>query len=360
MTTVADLIDELEDIAPPELADADDRIGLQVGDPSADVQRVCVTVDVSVGVVDLAIERGADLLVAHHPLIYAPLTSVAEIDPVRQRLVKLIRANVALFVMHTNYDTVPGGVNDALAAKLGVLDGQPLTTRKTDPLVKIAVFVPESAAEQVRNAMADAGAGMIGQYTHCSFRTTGIGSFVPLPAAQPYVGSAGRLEEVEECKLEMACVASWATDVVAAMIEAHPYDEVAYDVYELANEPIRYGYGRVGTLEDTISLREFVERTKLALGLEYAKVSGDLDKPIKRVAFCAGGASLHYREAAQAGADVYVTGDTKHQDFLDASALGLAMIDAGHFETEKPGMVVLTERLKKTFAGSGLEIEYIE
>lgn len=358
--TVADLIDELEDIAPPELADEDDRIGLQAGDPSAEVKRICVAVDVSPGVVDQAVKLKANILVAHHPLIYAPLTSVAEVDPVRKRLVRLIRADIALFVMHTNYDTAPGGVNDALATKLGVMDCEPLTTRKTDPLVKIAVFVPESAVEQVRNVMADAGAGMIGQYTHCSFRTTGIGSFVPLPAAQPYIGSAGRLEQVEECRLEMACVASWADDVVTAMIEAHPYDEVAYDIYELANEPIRYGYGRVGTLEDTISLREFAERTKLALGLEYAKVSGDMDKPIKRVAFCGGGASLHYREAAQAKADVYVTGDTKHHDMLDASALGLAMIDAGHFETEKPGMVVLAERLRKTFTGSGIDIEYVE
>lgn len=360
MTTVAELIDELENIAPPELADADDRIGLQAGDPSAEVRRVCVSVDVSVGVVDLAVGRGADLLVAHHPLIYTPLTSVAEVDPIGRRLAKLVRANAALYVMHTNYDTVPGGINDVLASTLGVVDCKPLTTRKTDPLVKIAVFVPESAVEQVRSAMADAGAGVIGQYTHCSFRTQGIGSFVPLPGAQPYIGSAGSLEEVEECRLEMVCVGSWVSGVIAAMIQAHPYDEIAYDVYQLANEPMRYGYGRVGSLEDTPSLREFAERVKLALKLDYAKVYGDLDKPIKRVAFCGGGASLHYREAALAGADVYITGDTKHHDMLDANALGLAMIDAGHFETEKPGMVALAERLTKTFAGSGVEIEYIE
>ena len=360
MTTVTDLIDELEIIAPPELADADDRIGLQVGDPSTEVRMVCVSVDVSVPVVDLAVERGADLLVAHHPLIYTPLTSVAEVDPVGKRLAKLVRAKTALYVMHTNYDTVPGGVNDVLASKLGVVGCEPLTTRKSEPLVKIVVFVPDAAIEQVRNAMADAGAGMIGQYTHCSFRTKGIGSFVPLPAAQPYIGSAGKLEEVEECRLEMACVGSRVNGVIAAMIEAHPYDEVAYDVYQLANEPMRYGYGRVGSLEDTISLAEFAERVKQALGLEHAKVSGDLDKPIKRVAFCGGGASLHYKEAAQAGADVYVTGDTKHHDVLDANALGLAMIDAGHFETEKPGMVALAERLTKTFARSEMAIEYIE
>ena len=179
MTTVAELIDELEDIAPPELADADDRIGLQVGDPSAEVRRLCVAVDVSVPVVDLAVERGADLLVAHHPLIYAPLTSIAEVDPVGKRLAKLVRAKAALYVMHTNYDTVPGGINDALASKLGVVGCEPLTTRKTDPLVKIVVFVPESAVEQVRNAMADAGADVL--VPHCGLTTKGsIGAHTAL------------------------------------------------------------------------------------------------------------------------------------------------------------------------------------
>jgi dinuclear metal center YbgI/SA1388 family protein len=360
MTTIADFIDELDEIAPPDLADADDRIGLQVGDRSREARIVCVSVDTSVAVVDLAIERKADLLVAHHPLIYTPLASLAEDDPVARRVMKLIRAGAALFVLHTNYDSVPGGVNDVLAGKLGVLDCEPLTTRKSDPYVKIVVFVPGQAVEDVRNAMAEAGAGMIGQYTHCSFRTPGIGSFVPLPTARPYVGSAGKLEEVEEYRLEMGCVASWAGSGIAAMLETHPYDEVSYDVYELANEPARYGYGRAGTLDDEISLREFADRVKSALGLDYAKVSGDLDKRIERVALCGGSGSSLFKEAAQAGADVYVTGDTKHHDRLDAGALGLAMIDAGHFETEKPGMVALSERLSKTFSGSEIEIEYIE
>lgn len=360
MPTIADFINELEQIAPPDLADTSDHIGLQVGDRSREARRVCVSVDTSDAIVDQAIERKADLLVAHHPLIHAPLASLAEDDPVARRVTKLIRVNAAVFVLHTNYDSVPGGINDALAAKLGVLDCEPLTTRKSDPYVKIAVFVPEEAVEDVRNAMAEAGAGMIGQYTHCSFRTPGIGSFVPLETARPYAGRAGRLEEVEEYRLEMICAASWASNVIAAMLETHPYDEVAYDVYKLANEPARYGYGRVGTLDEEISLREFAEKVKSALGLEYAKVSGDFDKRVKRVALCGGGGSSLFKEAAQAGADVYVTGDTKHHDRLDAGALGLAMIDAGHFETEKPGMVALTERLRKTFAGGGVEIEYVE
>lgn len=360
MPLVADLIDELESIAPPDLADEDDHVGLQVGDPSAQVSRICVSVDTSAPVIDAAIAAGADLLVAHHPLIYKPLQAVVPADPVAARVMKLISSNTALFVMHTNFDTAPGGINDALAGRLGVLDASPLTDRKQDKLYKIAVFVPQEAAEQVRNAMAEAGAGRIGQYSHCSFRTVGTGSFVPLPAAQPYIGTTGKLEEVEEIRLEMVCAGSLLDWVLAEMLEKHPYDEVAYDLYELANEPLIYGYGRVGTLDSPITLAEFAERAKSALEVRFPKVFGDLGKRISRVALLGGGGSRFYREAVAARADVFVTGDTRHHDILDALDAGIAIVDAGHFETEKPGMVALVERLRNTFAGSGMDIDYVE
>ena len=360
MTTVADVIEELESIAPPELADDDDRIGLQVGSTRTRIGRICVSVDTSPPTVDVAIGKKADLLIAHHPLIHSPLESVAEGNPVADRVVKLIRANVAVYIMHTNYDTAPGGLNDVLAQLLGVSGCWPLTNRKQDKFCKISVFVPEEAVETVRNAMAEAGAGRIGQYTHCSFRTRGTGSFVPLPAAQPYTGSVGKLEEVEEYRLEMICAGSWLDPVVDAMLEKHPYDEVAYDVYELANEPVIYGYGRVGMLEKEMTLEEFGDHVKDALGLNYARIAGDPAKPIKRVALCGGGGSSLFKDAVRAGADVFVTGDTKHHDILDANALGLAMIDAGHLDTEKPGMAALAERLKKSVSDAGVEIEFIQ
>lgn len=360
MITVAALVDELEGIAPPDLADDGDPIGLQVGDLAKEVRRVCVSVDTSPQVIDQAIRKGADILVAHHPLIYDPLKSLAEADPVARRVAKLIRAGTALYVLHTNYDTALGGVNDVLAKLLGVDTGRPLTVRKHDSLYKIVVFVPEEAVDKVRNAMAEAGAGRIGQYTHCSFRAAGTGSFAPLPAAQPYVGKTGKLEEVEEYRLEMICTGSWLDVAVAEMLDKHPYDEVAYDLYELANEPILYGYGRVGTLEKETTLREFAGVVKDALGNEWLKVTGDPEKTVKRVALCGGGGSSLFKEAVKAQADVYVTGDLKHHDILDAAALGLATIDAGHFETEKPGMVALTDRLRSFLAGREVEVEYIE
>ncbi|MGI6295807.1 MAG: Nif3-like dinuclear metal center hexameric protein [Armatimonadota bacterium] len=360
MASVFDIVNDLENIAPPQLADPEDKIGLQAGDMATQVKHVCVVVDVTDRVIETAIERRSDMIVAHHPLIFKPLTSVAQTNPVQRRLIALIKANIALFVMHTNYDAARGGINDVLAEALGVVGSEILTTQATDPFVKVVVFVPAEAVEEVRNAMSDAGAGVIGQYTHCSFRSAGTGSFVPMSAAHPYIGSAGKLEEVDEYRLEMICTASETNDVVDAAVEAHPYDEVAYDIYELANEPVSYGYGRIGSLDEEMTLSAFADRVKAALGLEYIKVAGNVDQKIRRVAVCGGSGSGQYKEAAAAGADVYVTGDTKHHDILDANDLGLSIIDAGHFHTEKPGMVALANRLKRMYENHGIEVDYVE
>lgn len=360
MPIVADIIEQLENWVPSELAEDNDPIGLQVGDRQREVKKICVCVDTSPAIIDHGLEKKADLIVAHHPLIYTPLKSLTKGDIVADRLIKLVKSNTALFVMHTNYDTTPDGVNDVLAEILGVNGCSPLTNRRQDNFYKIVTFVPEEAVESVRNAMAEAGAGRIGQYTHCSFRVTGTGSFVPLPLADPYVGDTGKLAEVEEYRLEMICAESWLDAVIDAMIEKHPYDEVAYDVYQLANEPIIYGFGRVGKLDQAMKLSEFAEKVRVTLGVKNLKVEGNLEKSIQKVAVLGGSGSSFFKEALRAGADVFVTGDTKHHDILDANAYGLAVIDAGHFETERPGMIAIAERLKENYAGCGMEIEYIE
>ncbi|MEN6356430.1 MAG: Nif3-like dinuclear metal center hexameric protein [Armatimonadota bacterium] len=360
MPIIADIIEQLETWAPPDLAEDGDPIGLHVGDKSRGVTKICVCVDTSPRIIDCALEMKADMIVAHHPLIYAPLRSLSPGEIVADRVIKLIKADTALYVMHTNYDTAPAGINDILADLLGVNGCKPLTNRKQDAFYKIVTFVPEEAVESVRNAMAEAGAGRIGQYTHCSFRVSGTGSFVPLPMAEPYVGDIGKLAEVEEYRLEMICAESWLDNVVEAMIEKHPYDEVAYDLYQLANDPIIYGYGRVGTLEREMSLKDFAEKVRTDLAVKCLKVDGDFKKPIRKVAVLGGSGSSHFKDALSAGADVFVTGDTKHHDILDANAYGLAIIDAGHFETERPGMIAITQRLKSNYACSGMEIHYIE
>jgi hypothetical protein len=251
-------------------------------------------------------------------------------------------------------------VNDVLAEKIGVVDTSPLTTRRQDKYHKVVVFVPEEALEQVRNAMAEAGAGRIGHYSHCGFRAKGVGSFLPSDEAKPYSGTPGRLEEVDEWRLEMICVGSALDAVLSAMRAKHPYQEVACDIHELANEPVKLGCGRVGVLAKETTLGEFAEQVRNVLDVRFPKMTGDPWKRIRRVALCGGGGASLYREAASAGADVYVTGDWRHHDILNAADLGLAIIDAGHFETEKPGMVRLAERLTESIQRQSVEIGYIE
>jgi len=355
---VKDIVRDLEEIAPPRLADEDDWIGLQVGDAEVDVSRVVAAVDPTPAVVQWAVDSGAELLVTHHPLIHRPLSTVAAGEPTRDRIVKLITSGTALYVMHTNYDSVEGGTNDVLAERLGVRVTGLLSVRRRERRLKVAVFVPEEAVDEVRDAMAEAGAGLIGNYAYCSFRAVGTGTFIPLPAAQPYVGDVGNLEEAAEYRLEMI-VPEWRLDaVVEAMIRKHPYEEVAYDVYPLENEPHTYGYGRVGTLGKAVKLSEFRRKVEQALSFHETRMVGDPDMPVEIVALCSGGGSRLIPDAHAAGANVYVCGDIGYHDFLAADALGLAAIDAGHYQTERPGMEALADRLSRMYAEEPVTVEF--
>lgn len=360
MISVQDIIAEMERIAPAWLAEDGDRIGLQVGSPGSEARTVCVCVDPSPKALGAALDRKAGLIIAHHPLIYHPLASLTGQDFVSAAVIRLVQAGAALFVAHTNLDSAPGGVNDCLAAALGLADTELMVPRRQEQFYKIAVFVPEEALEAVRNAMADAGAGVIGEYSHCSFRVSGTGSFLPSGKAKPYTGEPGRLEEVPELRLEMLCAGTRKDAVVEAMAAAHPYEEAAFDVYPLANEPVRYGFGRVGGLAEPVKLADFAERVRAALLPACLKVAGDPERMVKRVAALGGGGSQAYTDALRCGADVYVTGDTRHHDVLAAEAEGMAVIDAGHFETERPGMLDLARRLKDRFSGHGIDVAYVE
>lgn len=354
-----DIIRDLEEIAPPILADDGDKIGLQVGSVESDIARISVAVDPTFSVIDSAIEHGANLLISHHPLIYTPLETLAAGKPTADRIIKLISSGVALYVLHTNYDSVDGGINDVLAERLGVRVTGLLTTTRRERKFKVAVFTPAKAISAVRDAMAEAGAGVIGNYTHCSFRAEGTGTFLPLSEAQPHVGSVGKLEAAPEFRLEMLAPEWRLGAVLDAMVSNHPYEEVAYDVYPLENEPYAYGYGRIGTLSEAIKLSEFRERVGDALDSRETRMVGKPDRPIETVALCGGGGRHLIRDAAAKGADVYVTGDVGHHDFLDADMLGLAVIDAGHYETERPGMVALAERLGRMYREESLTVEFL-
>jgi dinuclear metal center YbgI/SA1388 family protein len=355
-----DIIRILEGIAPPEYAKTGDKIGLQIGDPSADISRVIVTVDVTRTVVSEAIRRSAELIVAHHPLIYEPIPAV-RLDVYPQSLVYLlVNAGINLYVMHTNFDAAPNGINDVLADRLGVVETEVLEPTYVGKLFKVVTFVPAEAVDAVRDALAEAGAGVIGKYTHCSFQSPGTGTFKPLIGAHPYTGKVGELSKEPEFRLEMLVDERHLHEAITAMISAHPYEEVAYDIYPLRNQGEAFGLGRYGRLRNPMTLDGFCEMIKDMLEVEDLRVCGDLEADIEKVALMGGGGGSRIALAHSKGVDVYVTGDVNHHQFQEARAIGLNVIDATHFHTERPGMIALAPRLYEILSDEGITVEYVD
>lgn len=355
MTTVSDVRQQIESWYPPALAQSWDSIGLVVGRPESEVTSILVTVDVTEATVAEAREVGANLILAHHPLLFGGVTSVVA-DDARGRIVHdLIENRIALLVAHTNADSGAGGVSDALADALGVSDVAPLEPTSIEPLDKFVVFVPEAGAEAVIDAMAAAGAGHVGNYERCAFRSTGEGTFRPLPGASPHLGAVGDTELVAEARLEMVASRHLRTAVVAAMRAAHPYEEPAFNVLELAATPGPLGLGRVGDLAGTLTLAQFADVVARALPSTHhgVRVAGDLARPVHRVAVCGGSGDSLLAAANAARADVYVTSDLKHHAVSDHIADGgCAIIDVAHYASEFPWCGSVAKRLTATYPAS--------
>ena len=344
--TCRTVLDFLEKLAPAHLAESWDNVGLLVGKPQQPVRAIVTALDVDAAVVDFALEQGADLIVAHHPVIFKAITSLRQDTPQGDLLYRLIQHQIAVICAHTNLDAAEGGVNDALAAALGLQRLTPLLCDHREKLYKLAVFVPEQYREAVQTAMGDAGAGHIGLYSHCSFSTKGEGVFLPLDGAAPFIGQQGRLERVAEYKLETIVTEQVKRQVVTAMLTAHPYEEVAYDLYELANRGTASGMGRVGDLDQPLRLRDFVDFVARRLPAGVVKAAGDPALLIRKVAVCGGSGAGFFRQAKQAGAEVFVTGDVSYHEAQQAVASGLAIVDAGHFGSEYPVVSYLAGYLR--------------
>ncbi|ETP67850.1 hypothetical protein G159_15310 [Planococcus glaciei CHR43] len=324
------IIEEFEKWSPKFLAMEGDPIGLHVGTLNKKVERVLVTLDVNEHVVDEAIEKGASLIIAHHPPIYRPMKNLQTDFPQGRMIEKLIKHDIAVYAAHTNLDVAKGGVNDLLADALGLAETKVLVPTYEAELVKIAVFVPESHEEQVREALGKAGAGAIGDYEFCSYTLSGTGRFRPTEAADPYIGKAGKMEVTAESKIEVVIRKYEKDRAIRAMIAAHPYEEVAYDVFTLENKEEAMGLGRVGTLPADMSLEEFAELVKERLDVPAARVVGDLAKRVRKVAVLGGDGNKYIQAAKRSGADVYVTGDLYFHVAQDAEAMDLAVVDPGH------------------------------
>ena len=271
-----EIIRAFEQFSPRHLAMEGDKIGLQIGTLNKPVTNVMVALDVLEEVVDEAIEKDVQLIIAHHPLIYRPLQKIAT-DQASGRIVeKLIKHDIALYVAHTNLDVAEGGVNDWLAEALGLQNTKVLVPTHEQTLKKLAVFVPLEAEMSVKEALGNAGAGHIGNYSHCTFAAKGTGTFLPGDGTNPHIGSSGKLEAVSEVRIETVFPAELERKVVQAMIKAHPYEEVAYDIYELANEIPSLGLGRIGELQEEMTLEAFALHAKEAFDVESLRVVGDL------------------------------------------------------------------------------------
>lgn len=353
------ILDAMEQLAPRRLAETWDTIGLQVGSPEQAVDCVMVALDISEATVAEAIEQKANLIISHHPAIFKPLSNIRTDCSQGLRLQTLLKHDIALFAAHTNLDIVPGGVNDVLARALKLTSLKGLRSLSKEQLVKLVVYIPESHVEPVRQSISEAGAGHIGKYSHCTFQTAGIGTFLPLEGSAPFIGEQGKLEYVPEYRLETIMPETIAQQVVSAMLEAHPYEEVAYDLYPLLNEGTAFSLGRIGELPGSALLGQLAAAVKSDLEADHIRIAGDVNKVISRVAVCGGSGSDLIADAVQAGADVLITGDIKYHEAQEALAAGLTLIDAGHFFTERPVVAVVAEYLRSYAALQNWELRVI-
>jgi dinuclear metal center YbgI/SA1388 family protein len=358
--TIGKIAAYIEELAPPAWAESWDNVGLQVGDPSRPVQRILVALELTGGVVEEAIAGQATLIVVHHPAIFKPWKALRFDTAAGRRIERLIQAGIGLFAAHTNLDQADGGTNDTLATAAGLNQHRVLVKAGEEKYMKLVVFVPRGHEEAVRDALARAGAGHIGNYSHCTFQSAGTGTFLPLEGSNPFLGQQGKLEYADELRLETIVPESRLPKAVQAMVGAHPYEEVAYDVYPLANPGTERGHGRIGQLEQPVTLGEMAERMKRELRIPSLRMVGDPDRQLRTVAVGAGSGGFLIPHAARQGADVLITGDVGYHDAQDAADAGLAVLDVGHYNSEVIVVPPLSAYLRQRLRADQLQVEVLE
>lgn len=346
------LLGIINKIAPPGLAESWDNSGLQLGDPDADISRIMVALDPTPDVIATALDHSCQLLVTHHPLIFKPQKSISTASPQGKLIHAAIKGGLAIISIHTSYDIASGGLNDLLAEKLGLSGCVPLQATSRQELVKLVVFVPEDHLGQLRTAMFPH-AENLGNYRDCTFAAAGEGTFTPLEGSAPFVGQTGLLERVREQRLELLISRINLPRAIKTLLGAHPYEEPAFDIYPLLNEGNSLGLGRIGRLATPLPLAVFAAQLSEQLQAPLLRYAGDPAASVRKVALCSGSGSSLLREACRAGADCLVTGDVKYHDARDAEDLGIALIDAGHFPTERIMVAAVTEQLRNMLAKTG-------
>lgn len=329
--TNSEIFNMLEQWAPKSLASDWDNVGLQIGSKNELVKKIMVTLDVLENVVNEAIAKDVDLIISHHPIIFKPIKQINFSTPKGRTIQKLIKHNISVYTAHTNLDIAEDGVNDLLAEQLGMDIKGSLVDLHREKLYKVAVYVPMSHVEEVREAFHLGGAGHIGNYSHCTFNTSGQGTFKPLEGSDPFSGSQDKLSCVDELKIESIVPEERLSSVITEIKRAHPYDEVAYDIYLLENQGKSYGLGRIGEINKQKTLKQLCNDVKNTFNLRNLKVIGSLDKHVKKIAILGGSGEKYIYAAKNKGVDVLITGDMTFHMAQEAMEMGLSVIDAGHY-----------------------------
>jgi dinuclear metal center YbgI/SA1388 family protein len=349
MTSVADVAAWIDRFAPARLAEPWDNVGLLWGDPQASVTRMMTCLSVTPSTAAEAVAERAELVVTHHPVLFRPAKSIRADTPDGGVLWTLGRAGVAIVSPHTALDNTEGGINDGLAWRLGLVDVEPLRPSPARPTFKVVVFAPEDDREKVLAAAFAAGAGQIGNYEECSFSSRGVGSFFGAEGANPTVGRAGRRETVDEWRVEIICPGDRLASVLAAIRSSHSYEEPAIDVYHLHAQAGGPGVGRLGRLPAPEPLNLLASRVARVLNAPDVRFAGEPGRAVARVAIACGAGDEFVPDAARGGADALLTGEARFHRALEAAALGIGLVVAGHHQSERPGVEDLSDRLAQAF-----------
>ncbi|MFB3895256.1 MAG: Nif3-like dinuclear metal center hexameric protein [bacterium] len=343
--TVAKVVEIIETLYSPYLAIPGDKIGLQLGNPDQPVDRILISLEITPTVVEEAIKTKSNLIIAHHPLIYTPLLSLVTSSPLAKMIANLIEHHIAVYIAHTNLDFAPDGTTRHIANLIGLQNQKNIIPFTETKLKKLVVFIPATHIEKVAQSIFDAGAGVIGNYSECSFRTLGIGSFRAGNKAKPFLGKIEKLESVEEIRFETIVPEAKLTGIISAMLQSHPYEEVAYDIYPLDNPYPQSIVCISGKLTRPMKLAGFAKLVKQKLKLETIRIVGNRNRIIRTAAVIAGSGMSVLASVIKSGVDVFLTGDIKHHQAREAELAELVLLDIGHYSSEIIYLPILKQKL---------------
>ncbi|HNU34739.1 MAG TPA: Nif3-like dinuclear metal center hexameric protein [Bacteroidia bacterium] len=354
---IKDIISVLEKLAPPSYQEVYDNAGLLTGNANDEVKGVLLCLDSTEKAIDEAIANNCNMVVAHHPIIFSGLKRITGKTYVERAVIKAIKNDVAIYAIHTNLDNVLHGVNKMICERLGLINASILLP-KSNLLKKLVTFAPTDHAEKVRNALFGAGAGHIGAYSHCSFNTTGMGTFMAGKDATPYVGEKEKLHTENEVRIEVVFESRKEGEIISRLLQNHPYEEVAYDIYGLANKLNNVGSGMVGELPEAMPEKEILLMLKKNMQAAVVKHTNLRGKPVKKVAVCGGAGIFLLQEAIRQGADVFITSDIKYHEYFDADGK-IVLADIGHYESEQFTAQLIMNELKNNFSTFALRLTNI-